>query len=508
MRSAFCIAVLAPCVSLALLGQGTPNTPRNLSLRDCMELALKRNRELQIERYNPRVAQLSLKEAYGAFDPVFFMDARRLHSTSDVAFDPEDFSRDAQYDADSHEVKTGFTGRLPTGMTYELSGLYANSSGLRNSLNFDSYNLNAGISVSQPLLKDFWIDAERMTIKVNKRNLRITELGVEHLVTDVLCRVQLAYAEWVYAREQVTIKEELLTVRQNLNEAIAQKVAAGALPSLEQKLTQAEVARVQADLLAARNAVGLAENNLKSLFGDDFVHSLDTQLTPTDRLMAVPEPFSTRDSWQRGLAERRDLAQLRLEFEQTGTIRSYRYNQLFPSLNVVAGYQRRGASTDQVIPPAEGRASSSMAFGQIRDGDSPSDMVGVVFAIPLSRKAELSRYRASKELQEQASARVKQMEEVVLREVDDAIKNARSSYERIAATRQAAEFAQAALDVEQQKLAVGSTTLFFVFELQEKLATARAEATRAQADYQIALAQLYFAEGSTLERAKVSVEVK
>ena len=90
-------------------------------------------------------------------------------------------------------------------------------------------------------------------------------------------------------------------------------------------------------------------------------------------------------------------------------------------------------------------------------------------------------------------------------QVDDSIANAQSAFQRIQATREAREFSEAALQAEQTKLENGKSTTFVVLQLQSNLTRARGEEIRALADYQKALANFYFREGTTLERNKIVV---
>jgi len=53
----------------------------------------------------------------------------------------------------------------------------------------------------------------------------------------------------------------------------------------------------------------------------------------------------------------------------------------------------------------------------------------------------------------------------------------------------------------------GSTS-FIVLRLQKDLTDARAAEIKAAADYNKALHQLYFREGSTLQRNKIELEIK
>ena len=154
----------------------------------------------------------------------------------------------------------------------------------------------------------------------------------------------------------------------------------------------------------------------------------------------------------------------------------------------------------QTLPPAHGSASISDAWREIREGNAPNHGVGFVFTLPLTRRAERSRYRASHELRAQAELRLKQQEEWVLREIADAADSVRYSWDRVGLTRRARMLAVEALAAEERKLAGGKSTIFFVLQLQGDLASAESSEARARGDYLQALARLSFANGTLLER--------
>jgi outer membrane protein TolC len=103
---------------------------------------------------------------------------------------------------------------------------------------------------------------------------------------------------------------------------------------------------------------------------------------------------------------------------------------------------------------------------------------------------------------------VKRREQNVMVQIDNSVKQAQSDFERVDATRQARIYAEAALEAEQKKLENGKSTSFEVLRLQRDLTTAASQEIRALADYNNDLSQLAFWEGTTLERRRVSVEVK
>jgi outer membrane protein TolC len=325
---------------------------------------------------------------------------------------------------------------------------------------------------------------------------------------DVINRVQQAYYELGSAIGEFRVRRELLATRQQLLASVRRKIEMGTLTVLDERLADAQVAAVEADLAVADNAVQLAENELKSLLGDTWTNSIHLRLEPSDPLLTLPETFDLQECWKRGLSNRHDLAQLRQDVAKAATDLKYRRNQLFPSLDFVAGHSRKGASTEQLLPPLNPSASLSTARDQISDGDAPSDMLGLVLSVPLGRTAERANFRASKHAKAQAELRVKQFEEQVMREISDAVHTTRSRLDRVALTRRARELSQSALEAEEQKLAGGKSTLFFVLQLQNDLASARSAEVRAKADYNQALSQLYFAEGSLLDQRSVNVEIQ
>ena len=184
----------------------------------------------------------------------------------------------------------------------------------------------------------------------------------------------------------------------------------------------------------------------------------------------------------------------------------FRRNQLFPTLNVIGSYGLRGADAIQAFPPDDPKASRSLAFQQIEDQTTPNSMVGVLFSIPITSTAERANYAASKELKEQAELLVKQKEELILREIADAVDQARYSFQRAESARKAARFAAEALEAEEQKLRGGTGSIFFVLQAQTDLALAQVTELAAKRDYNKALSQLYFTEGTLLERHRINFQ--
>jgi outer membrane protein TolC len=499
LTSILAVTFLACGSALSQTNQVTP-----LALRDAIHTALRNNRLLQIERINPELARAALGLAWAAYDPVFFAQADRENTTDSGGFDPLN-PQNVAYSAESEVLRTSLIGVLPTGLTYDLNGEYVYSEGTQTTL-FSSYRLGANVNLRQPLLRNFWIDRFRYTIHVNRNNVKIGEQGVRFVAMTVASQVRQAYAELAFAWENLRVQQDLLETRQNFLRGIRRQVEVGTFTVLEERLGQSQEAAVRTTLFTASNAIAMAANNLKTLLGYTATNWTTDVFSPVDSLIVIPRRFHLVTSWDNGLINRPDLAQLNYLVKNAEVNVKYRRNQLFPSLDIIGGYGRRGSSSLETHPPAPfPSAPFTPAWDQLTHGDAPRDLIGLILTFPLSMQGERANFRESKLLREQANLRVKEKEELIMREVADAIQFARSSYDRLQASREATRFAEQALAAEEQKLIGGKGDVFFVFQSQTDVATARTREILARRDYNVALAQLDFAEGTILDQEKIDI---
>ncbi|HUL51563.1 MAG TPA: TolC family protein, partial [Candidatus Nitrosotalea sp.] len=215
----------------------------------------------------------------------------------------------------------------------------------------------------------------------------------------------------------------------------------------------------------------------------------------TDGLVAPVVVVDKMESWQNAEALRPDLLEFRLVLEKQDLVIRYQFNQLFPSLNLVGGYGLNGV-----------QGSFDGVLDQITSRANPAYSYGVVVSIPLGgNRTARNNYKAAQAAKQQSLLQYKKLEQEVLTQVDVAADTVQTEFKRVRSTRQARVYAEAALDAEVKKLQNGLSTSFVVLQLQQNLTDARSAEIRALADYNEALAQLAFAEGTTLEKNHVNV---
>lgn len=481
---------------------------QQLSLDDCIRLALEHNLDLQIERRNPIRASYDIDAAIGGyFDPSLSVRGQHDFQKSGLRTDADNRLVPGS-ESDTDSFSAGFSGILPTwGTRYSISASANESEGSRDFIGtnnlvagqipFQSSRGSASITVTQPLLRNFWMDSGRLNIESSKNNLRIAELVLKRRVMDVITQVETAYYNLIYTYESVQVQEMALQLAKRSLDETKKRFEVGTVAELETKQTEAQVAAREADVLTARRNLDIQQNVIKRLISDNYAEVHRLVLQPQEKLTAALQALDVELSWDRGLSDRPDLAQSRIDLENIGLQLKYDRNQLWPQLDLQGSYGQSGSGV-----------AYNDSFERVTRGDEPFWSVGGVINIPIGNRAARSRYRSNKLREEQLLLSYKGQEQGIMIEIDNAIKQAASSYDRVQATRKASEYSLAALEAEQKKLENGKSTSFVVLQLQNDLTSARSSELRAVADYNNALAELSFREASTLDRHGINWELQ
>jgi outer membrane protein TolC len=474
------------------------NAPvRSLALADCFRAALEHNLDVKIARFGPEIQQHNLSGSYGAYEPSLGLAASRNYSASPGGLDAQNrsYSGTTTY---ADNFAPGVNGLGPMGLNYNLGGLMNGSSGSSPGGPFENANGNASVQMRQPVLRNFWIDNARLTIEVNKTSLKVSELALRLQIMSTLTSVELAYDNLILAAEQVKVQREAASLAERLVRESKLKVKAGFLAAFDEKQAESQFSASQADLLSAQGALVSQEYTIKSLLSDSFSEWTGVRIVPTERLAVVSADLDLKERWRRGLTKRPDLLQAKLGIERQGVTLKYLRNQIYPELDLVGGYGQAGSAL-----------TYSGALEGIQAATSPSWSFGAQLTIPLAgNRAARENYRANKAQQNQMLVQLKQLEQNIMVQIGVSIEQAKTSYAQVDATRQSRVFAEAALDAQQKLLDNGKSTSFIVVQLQKDLTAARLAELTAIAQYNEALCQLAFNDGTTLERDKLDLRVK
>jgi outer membrane protein TolC len=496
-------SVLSPWVAALLCAASSwPATAaekaeRQMSLGDCITTALEHNLDIQIERYNPLIAEANLRLVYGDYDPQI-----SLRASHDFNQDPGGLDAQARSytgrETESDSFSAGLVGLLPGGLNYNVSSFVSDTYGETPVLDpitqtiirvpFESSRAQVVIGeLRQPLLRNFWIDSTRLNIKLRTKDLRISDLNLRLQIINTVSAVEQAYYDLIAARENVTSAAIGYDLAKKLYEENKKRVEFGAMAQLDERQAQSQMAASEAVVIEARRSVDFTGNILKSLLTDDYPQWHQVEIVPAEKLEALPQDFDVQAAWERAFQLRPDLIAMVVSLEKQDLVSQYAKNQLYPQLDIFGSFGWQGTG-DEIHSSLRG----------VTDLTSPRHGYGAMLTFPLSNRRARETFRISKDERAQIELRVRQFRQQIMISVHDAIQQAQSSFERVGATAAARRFAEEALAAEEKRLANGKSTSFEVLRLQRDLTQARLDETRALADYSKALATVRQREGATL----------
>ncbi|HEX7860602.1 MAG TPA: TolC family protein [Verrucomicrobiae bacterium] len=478
---------------------------RPISLPEAIAMALQNNFDVQIARFDPAIAGFNLAGSYAIYEPSLGFQYSHSYSLPPGRIDPVTrvVQPGGESESDNFRGAPLLSGYAPSGLTYDIDfslvGSEFNDPDNINPLlrNTEQYTSGAGISLRQPLLRNFWIDQPRATIQINKKRVKISEWQLRGQMMTTIAAVENAYFDLIRARENIKVQRAALEYNNQLLRENRKRVEVGALAPLDEKQAEAEVARGVATLLQTEQGYALALNTLKNLIVNDFSRWAPIVIDPLETLVAVPTTPQLAESWRRGLEMRPEIQQLKLDLEAQDINLKFLRNQLWPQLDLFGSYGRSGRNTSY------GRAAD-----ELTEDLYPEHSYGVVFSIPLGNRSARNSLKAAKASTEQSLLSYKALEQDIMVQIDNAIKLLASQYQQVEATRQARLFAQDALLAEQKKFENGKSTSFNVLLYQRDLTRSRFEELAALADYNKALSGLSAAEGGTLVRHNLNVQAQ
>ncbi len=496
----FRILLVLAFATFRVAAQTNTDDVRVLTLQDCVQSALQKNLDLQIARYIPPLALNDLDAAYAGYDPNLALSGSHSYFTSAGGFNSQIGTLTAPTTANQNSFNSTIGGLLPWGLNYNVVGNISESygSGGGNELPFDQTSGQVGLFMTQPLLKNFWIDITRLNIQVAKNRLKYSELTLKYQVMQTVTTVENAYYDLIYARENVTVQEKAVELAMQLVRESKKRVEVGALAPLDEQQAEAQAASSQAALIAARSALAVQEHTVKQLITDEYSRWMHFRVEPAETLTSPKMFFDLQNSWSKGLTLRPDLQQAKLDIEKQGVTIKYNYNQLFPELDIVGSYGHN----------ASGFPDYTSAIGQFRDGSLPFYSYGGQLTFPIGNHSARSAYKSSKMVMEQLVLILKKLEQSVMVSIDNDIKQAEANFEQVAAARTARDYAAAALDAEQKKLESGKSTTYTVLQMQRDLTSARGTEIQALDNYNKSLSQLSLDEGTTLKRLNIVFDAK
>jgi len=519
---------------------GVGAVERKLPLAEAVEMALKNNLEIEIERTGVAAAQQFARGARGAFDPTLrwqpLFESRNTPTSSIL------FGAEGKLAERMHAQNFGYRQRLPLwglSLQGDFDNLRQSTSNPFTSLSpFVTSRFSLGVTV--PLLRNRLIDRERAEIRVRARQAGVSQIDLELRVIDVVLRVEQSYWDLVAARQDVQVKYDAVNLAREQLARSRRMIDSGTLAPVELAASEAELARRLDTWHASLGVLTEVENSLKALAtGGNHETLWSEEIIPLDQQppesLAIPE---LRDGVAAALKQRPELKHLAQRQETNQIQQDLGKDQLKPQVNMVAGYSAAGlaGSTSTTENPFSG--SNRLLFERVNDlsrraglssipvvsfGGAPAGLIGgygsaisdlftgryQTFQAGLSIDWNPRNQAAAANLAQTAIAerRLKlervRVEMAIEVQVRNALQGLETARQRITAADASAQAAREKLESETRLFQNGESTNFLVLTRQNEYADSRRRAVAARLDYNKSLARLEQALGTTLAAHKI-----
>lgn len=485
---------------------GTAQDVVRVNLERAIATTVNHNLNVQFARLTPAINESRLAQAQAAFDWVFFTDFQwsrvdQENVNSQAGFPPAGRLLDERQvlETTAGLRKRNTSGGLFTvqqGLTYtdnEVEGTFATPD--------PANEANLTVQYDQPLLRNFGGDAALAEVRLagNAERDSVQSLRSELIrqVTEAetaYWTLSRAYGELQIARrllERGVQVQEVLKVRKEQFDANPSQYA-NAVSTVETRRT---------DVITAENNVRTASDRLKATMNDPAVTvGSELLVLPVDRAVDAPVQFSLLDALTTALGNRPELQRALLAIDDTAIRERLARNQRLPQLDLRA--QARFNALEN---------GADTALSRQAEADLVDMLVGVSFEQPVGNRAAEAEYRRRRLEQVQAVTTYRDVVQRIVLEVKDALRDVTTNYLLIEQTRSARVAAAENLrTLEVREETLQSLTPEFLdlkLRFQQSLASAEQRELAALTEYNVALARLYAAMGTALERNRIQFVV-
>jgi outer membrane protein TolC len=464
-----------------------------LTHESAMQMALAKNFSIEVASFQPQVSSQRQRSAEGRFDPAFIATYRYSDNARQDLFLDSQLHLSQSVISRNTEWSAGFGGLTPWGLRYDLgigNETVTGTSNFWRELSTSSVN---GTLV-QPLLRGFGPAANLSEVRVARNNVKVSEWALRNRIIDILTQTNFVYNDLHSAMEAVKVAERSRELALRLLSDNEARVKIGVKSPLDVTEARAAAAARVEEVILARQAVRTNENILKQLVTRDLEAMLDIAV----EIAPPPSPVFVSNvpaGIQEALDLRPDYRQALLELQNRNVVLAFRKNETLPRFDLTGSLEMLGFDNDL-----------GSSIKRVAGRDQTIWSVGAIVSIPIpNREARGSEAAARLEVAQQM-VRLKEIEQQIIVDVDNASGDVIAARERIVSTDEARRLAQESLDAGEERLKAGVSTTFEVLELQKKLSENEAAEIRARADYNKAVSEYYRQTGTSLRVYSVKVQ--
>ncbi|HEY3439163.1 MAG TPA: efflux RND transporter permease subunit [Paludibaculum sp.] len=525
---------------------GVTALEKKIALDEALQLALKNNLEIEVERTNMATALSAIQGARGSFDAVVLynpsIETRNTPVSNTLAGANGKLVEHLANNNVSLRQRTPWQG-MSFHVDFDNNRTSTNSPFAALNPTFTS-RLTAGFAL--PLWRYRQEDLDRATLKIRMKQNQQSRSDFETRVSDVITRAVSAYWDLAAAIEDAVVASDGVRLAQEQHDRNLRQISAGTLAPIESSASEAELQRRIDSYSSAIGLVTAAENQLKVILTPDREDALwNERLVPTDRRPSDLPTEDVREATTIAIQKRPELRSLELRVEQNEVQKNLARSATKPQVNLTANYSSAGLAGTQPQSSSSGGFAAAFGplFGRVNDlstlaglpplppisiggGSIPTSYIGgygqalnnmfgfgsqsvqAGLAIewnPRNRAAEAQLDQVAINERRLKLARL-QLEQGINAEVRTALQALETARQRITAARASEKASLEKLESEIRLFSTGESTNFLVLTRQNELVDSRRRLVGAYLLQNKAIAQVQRVLGTTLEANKISLQ--
>lgn len=460
-----------------------------LSVEEAVLMALQRNRDLKVRRFEPEIAATFEDIERGRFDVELFAEAEYFEEEASET----SRSTGEQFSVLAAETsqELGVRALLPTGTSLEALVNHQRNTSNRAP---EQQEARLELSATQSLLRGFGPTVNLAGVRQAELGTLASQYELRGYTEALLAETEVAYWQYVLAEEEIEIFEKSLAVARQQKEEVELRIEVGILPQIEAAAVKAEESlRVQA-LIDAQSLLEERRLRMLRLLNPTADVNFDSRLVATSdpRIQATPIT-DVNDRLRLAERSRPDLNEARLQMQQNRLETAVTRNGVLPRLELFITLGKTGFAD-----------SFSNSFREL-DGETYDLSTGVRLSHFLGQRESLARRSASQSRYQQSVEAVDNLRQLIHLDVQLAVNEVERARKQIEASRATRVLQEQTVHAEKERFDVGTATALDVALAQRDLLHSRIAEIESIIHYRIALVELYLAEGSLLERRGIQV---
>ncbi|MCP5116438.1 MAG: TolC family protein, partial [bacterium] len=484
---------------------------------EAIEMAVRENLEIEIEKAGIASALASERGATGFLDPVLGWSPRIEDRTTPTSSSLAGV--DGRLKEKFHTQDFSYDQRLPwwgAGLNVSiLHGRQSTPNPFTSLTPFVTSSFRAQLVL--PLVRNREIDQARANLTITNKQVGLSETQFETKVIDVVARLEEVYWNLVAARQAVEVSADTVKLAREQLARTQRMIDSGTLAPVEIAAAEAELERRVDTWYATIGVVTEVENALKMLITSSHEAPLwDDEIVPTvERTLDPPRFDHVRDAVEIAVGKRPELRSLGFQLETNEVQRRLARNQVRPQVNLVGGYVSSGlagqvtstgnpfgdiiggqvarinelsalAGLDSLPVrdfggiPADQIGGYGSALSNVVQGSFPTTYAGLQFNWTGRNRAANAQLTQTAVAERRLALERSRLEQFIAVEVRNALQAIETARQRITPAEASARAATEKLESEIRLFRTGESTNFLVLTRQNELADSRQRAVVAR----------------------------